>query len=138
MLNICSREDILKLYSSIFSFRLFNDKQEYQFNLPDLSDTENQLIKEKFNIYKNECGCFIGSIFLASGIFLLTIYIILSGNNLFETNITQLLNYFLFIICCALTGKIVGIVKARYQLYRLLGNILYSTNTLFLNNNKEV
>jgi hypothetical protein len=98
---------------------LFSDFPEYTFNLPVLSEVENKELTRQVKNYTGECGCQTGS-FLMSMIFIGSVaWYFISGNKFSEISFRDVLLLGGFTLAGAITGKVAGLISARWKLIKL-------------------
>jgi hypothetical protein len=76
--------------------------------------------ESRLNGYIQECGCQMGSIFLAFSIILVIVFIVVFRIGILK----ELVIGFTFLLFMALIGKAIGILSARYKFYHTIKTIL--------------
>lgn len=112
--SISRIEDLKKYFrSSIF----LSYPSSVEINIPSFSESERTAYKKKIESYISECGCESGQ---HSIYYSVTIYIILSLLGIKVPTEYHLLNIIIFIFFGATTGKLLGLIKARIRLHRII------------------
>ena len=73
---------VIQLYSisrrGLFA-SLFHKIADYKLSVLSTLEKINNQISCLFNRYKNECGCFVGGLFMGTSVIVTTIYFLISG-----------------------------------------------------------
>jgi hypothetical protein len=95
----------------------------YSFNLAKLSSSENQHISMLVNSYNKECGCNSGSFFMTFILFITVTGYFITGGKFSSIGFHELGWLAGIIILAAITGKIFGLLRARWKLIKLSNNL---------------
>lgn len=120
---------------SLHRFSLNNELKSYVFDLSELSFSENVNLTTQVDEFSNACGCKSGSAFMSITLISMITYFFVSDMKFVDLTLYQFLSYLGVVILAALTGKVVGLLHAHYNLIKLARNVrqqLTSTNTYAL------
>jgi hypothetical protein len=122
------------------TFRFLSGTTTYRIDLPELTQDENQNISNLLNSYGNECGCNSGSFFM-SFVFTATVLVFFFKGGTFSSIGFHQLGWLGGITFLgALTGKLFGLLQARWRIIRLTDNVykavsrIQTLQTLKINN----
>lgn len=108
---------------SLHRFSLNNDLKSYVFDLSELSFSENVNLTTQVDEFSNACGCKSGSAFMSITLISMITYFFVSDMKFVDLTLYQFLSYLGVVILAALTGKVVGLLHAHYNLIKLARNI---------------
>jgi len=111
-------------------FRFQNETSLYSFKLAEFTEAENTRISKKVNEYTNACGCKSGSL-LMNVVFALTVtcYFILGGK-FSSITLNDILWCAGITLSAAFTGKVAGLLQARWNLIQFSNNLSFKVNTI--------
>lgn len=118
---------------SLHRFSLNNELKSYVFDLNELSFSENVNLTTQVDEFSNACGCKSGSAFMSLTLISMITYFFISDMKFTDLALFQFLSSFGIVLLAALTGKVVGLLHAHWNLIKLARNIrsqLTSTYTL--------
>lgn len=118
---------------SLHRFSLNNELKSYVFDLNELSFSENVNLTTQVDEFSNACGCKSGSAFMSLTLISMITYFFISDMKFTDLTLFQFLSSFGIVLLAALTGKVVGLLHAHWNLIKLARNIrsqLTSTYTL--------
>jgi len=95
-----------------------NSNTRILLNLPFLDADESKKLEGKINRYYYDCGCKTGAFFAWAFILSATTYFIVTG-----FTVKMLIPAFIYLFLIALTGKLVGLVGAKYLLRKTINQI---------------
>jgi hypothetical protein len=90
-----------------------------QFLLPGFSDLQNRSMSALAHDYRMECGCTSGSFFMSVTIIALLVSYFSSGGHFSGIHLAQVGSFLGITILSSLTGKLLGLLWARWQLLKL-------------------
>lgn len=90
-----------------------------QFQLPDFSFEQNQSLSALAGSFQKACGCGSGSFLMSLTVVAVIVSYFLSGNRLSNINLRQVLSFVGITVLAALSGKLLGLLWARWRLLRL-------------------
>lgn len=128
MQNINSVEQLRKIDRQLRTFSLVSNMPDYQFTIPELSESINQEKSQLLNNYKNECGCSTGSLFMGVSIISIISYYLISKQGISDIDLKNLLLFTVLVIGSALIGKIVGLLWARFRMIQVVRKTVALTN----------
>lgn len=108
---------------SLHRFSLNNELKSYVFDLSELSFSENVNLTTQVDEFSNACGCKSGSAFMSLTLISMITYFFVSDMKFADLTVYQFLSYLGVIILAALTGKVVGLLHAHYNLIKLARNV---------------
>lgn len=124
MQNVESISQLQELESQLKSVLLTGDKPDFDFLIPELSRQANLELSRLMNSLKDECGCFVGGLFMGLSFMVLTSYFFISGNRFGDIDIQNTLVSIGIIIGSTLLGKMVGVLWARVRMIQLVRRTL--------------
>lgn len=124
MQNIISAEQLRITHQQLLTNLIISNKSDYYFTIPQLSESSNQEVSQLMNKHKNECGCSLGSKFMGLGIVALICYFIIDQQPVFQKNFKHYIIIVSFIIGCAIIGKIVGLLWARFRMIQIVNKTI--------------
>jgi hypothetical protein len=98
-----------------------------QFQLQEFSDEQNQGFSALAGSYQKACGCKSGSVFMSVTLVGMVLFHFLSGQPLSNITLTHVLSLVVITVLAALSGKLLGLLWARWRLLRLAAS---TRNTL--------
>ena len=108
---------------------LFNKIPDYKLSLPSTSETRNNQISYLLNRYKNECGCFVGGLFMGTSVIVISSYFLMSEAEFLELAWSSIFGVVAIVFASSIIGKIVGKLFAKVQMYLIVKRVAYSKNT---------
>ena len=93
------------------------------FQLPELSSEQNRSTSALADSYHKACGCTSGSFFMSATVMALIVSYFVSGGHLSDINLTHVISFVAITTLGALSGKLLGLVWARWRLLNLATNI---------------
>lgn len=96
------------------------------FQLPELSYEQNRSLSALAGGYQKACGCTSGSFFMSVTVVALIVSYFVSGGHLSGLHLTHVVSLVGLTSLAALSGKLLGLLWARWQLVRLATH-LYDT-----------
>ena len=105
------------------TFRITDSSETYRINLRELSAAENQQVSDLIKTYNNECGCKTGSFFMSLVFTITVISYFLTGGRFSLIEFKHILWLVGITLIAALTGKLVGLLQARWKLIKLSNEI---------------
>lgn len=93
------------------------------FQLPGLSHEQNQSISALANSYQKACGCASGGFFMSATVVATVASFFVSGRHLTNITLTHVVVLVGITALAALSGKLVGLLWARWRLLRLAASI---------------
>jgi hypothetical protein len=106
----------------IESFSAFKE-WERSLHLHELSFSENVNLTTQVDEFSNACGCKSGSAFMGLTLVSMITYFFISDMKLSELTVYQFLSYLGIVLLAALTGKIIGLLHAHWNLIKLARNV---------------
>lgn len=118
---------------SLHLFNLNNELKSYVFDLHELSFSENVNLTTQVDEFSNACGCKSGSAFMSLTLISMITYFFISDMKFSELTVYQFLSCLGIVLLAALTGKVVGLLHAHWNLIKLARNVREQlTNTYAL------
>jgi hypothetical protein len=93
------------------------------FQLPELSYEKNQSVSALANSYQKACGCASGGFFMSLTVVAIVVSYLVSGNHLSNINLRGVLSFMGAAVLAAIVGKLLGLLWARWRLFRLAADI---------------
>lgn len=90
-----------------------------QFQLHEFSFEQNQSLSALAGSFQKACGCGSGSFLMSFTVVAVIVSYFLSGNRLSNINLRQVLSFVGITVLAALSGKLLGLLWARWRLLRL-------------------
>lgn len=107
---------------------LFNKIPDYKLTLPSESESKNNQISNLLNRYKNECGCFMGGIFMGMSVIIIISYLMMIEATFSDMGWGAMILVVGIVFVSSIVGKIVGLVWAKVQMLRTVKRVVFSTN----------
>lgn len=124
MEHINSIEQLMRVDYLLRSISIGSGMPDYQFIIPELSESTNHEVSQLMNNYKNECGCFTGGLFMGLSVISVISYYLISSQRVSDIDLKHIIFSTGFIIGSALLGKIVGLLWARFRMIQLVQKTL--------------
>lgn len=105
------------------TFRFLGGTTTYSINLPELTPAENQNISNLLNSYGNECGCNSGSFFMSFAFTATVLVYFFKGGTFSSIDLNHLAWLGGFTFLGALTGKVFGLLQAKWRIIKLTDNV---------------
>lgn len=128
MQYIDSVEQLRKVAHQLRAISFVRKLPDYQFDIPELSAEVNQKASQVMNKYKNECGCFTGGLFMGISVISVISYYLISSQSVSDVGLKHLIFFIVLISGGALTGKMIGLLWARFRMVQLVRATLALTN----------
>lgn len=93
------------------------------FQLQKFSSEQNQSFSALARGFQNACGCGSGSFLMSVTAVAMLVSYFLSGNGLSNINLRNVLTFVGITVLAALTGKLLGLLWARWRLLRLATSV---------------
>ena len=90
-----------------------------QFQLQEFSFEQNQSFSALASSFQKACGCGSGSFFMSVTVVAMVVSYFLSGNHLSNITLPHVLSFVGITVLAALSGKLLGLLGARWRLLRL-------------------
>ena len=94
-----------------------------QFQLQEFSLEQNQSLSALASSFQKACGCGSGSFVMSVTVVAIIVSYFVSGNHLSNINLRQVLSFVGITVIAALTGKLLGLLWARWRLLRLATSV---------------
>ena len=94
-----------------------------QFQLQELSLEQNQSLSALSSSFQKACGCGSGSVLMSVTVVAIVVSYFVSGNRLSNINLRQVLSFVGITVLAALSGKLLGLLWARWRLLRLATSV---------------
>jgi uncharacterized protein involved in propanediol utilization len=94
-----------------------------QFQLQEFSFEQNQSFSALASGFQKACGCGSGSFLMSVTVVAIIVSYFLSGNHLSNINLAKILSFVGITVLAALTGKLMGLLWARWRLLRLATSV---------------
>jgi hypothetical protein len=104
-------------------FRPGSASKHFSFNLAKLPSSENEHLGKIVNSYNQECGCNSGSFFMTFVVLITVAGYFINGGKFSAIGFHQLGWLAGITILAAVTGKIFGLLRARWKLIKLSNNL---------------
>ncbi|HAQ20751.1 MAG TPA: hypothetical protein DCR40_16195 [Prolixibacteraceae bacterium] len=105
--------------NSLRKIQFDNELRTYIFNLSEFSPDENQKISDQVNGFHNACGCETGSIFMNLTLVIMVAGYFISGGKITAITLHEIVWCAGITLFAALTGKGIGLFRARRKLINL-------------------
>lgn len=128
MQYIDSVEQLRKIDRQLRAISLVSKMPDYQFTIPELSESTNHETSQLMNNYKNDCGCFTGGLFMGVSFISIISYYLISRQRIFDINLKHFIFIISFIFGSAIIGKIVGLLWARFRMVQVVRKTIALTN----------
>lgn len=128
MQDINSVEQLRKIDRQFRTISLVRKMPDYQFVIPELSESTNHEASQLMNNYKNECGCFTGGLSMGVSVISIISYYLISDQRVLDIDLKHLIFFTVLIIGSALLGKIVGLLWARFRMVQVVRKTVVLTN----------
>jgi hypothetical protein len=99
------------------------DLPAVQFQLQEFSFEQNQSFSALAGSFQKACGCGSGSFLMSVTVVVVLVSYFLSGNRLSNINLKNVLSVVGITVLAALTGKLLGLLWARWRLLRLAASV---------------
>ena len=96
------------------------------FQLPELSFEQNRSMSALARGHQKACGCTSGSFFMSVAVVTSVVSYFVSGRHVSSINLSQIVSLVGITVLAALSGKLAGLLWARWRLLRLATN-MYDT-----------
>jgi uncharacterized protein involved in propanediol utilization len=94
-----------------------------QFQLQEFSFEQNQSFSALASSFQKACGCGSGSFLMSVTVVAILVSYFVSGNRLSNINLRQVLSFVGITVLAALSGKLLGLLWARWRLLRLATSV---------------
>ena len=94
-----------------------------QFQLQEFSFEQNQSFSSLANGFRQACGCGSGSFLMSVTVVAILVSYFVSGNHLSNINLRKVLSFVGITVFAALSGKLLGLLWARWRLLRLATSV---------------
>ena len=93
---------------------------DFQFALPELSESTNLQTTQQMNNHKNDCGCFTGGLFMGISVLSIVATFVLGYQQLSDMDLKRFAFLALLTVACAMLGKLVGLLWARFRMIQVV------------------
>lgn len=94
-----------------------------QFQLQEFSFEQNQSFSALASSFRQACGCGSGSFLMSVTVVAILVSYFVSGNHLSNINLPKVLSFVCITVLAALSGKLLGLLWARWRLIRLATSV---------------
>lgn len=119
--------------NSLRKIQFDNELRTYSFNLSEFSPDENEKISDQINGFHNACGCETGSIFMNLTFIIMVAGYFISGGKITAITLHEVIWCAGITLFAALTGKGIGLFRARRKLINLSRHLHERLNINTLN-----
>jgi hypothetical protein len=119
-----TQEDLLHLRAHARRLFLGVPDRAFEFHVPSFDPQENKRLTVLFSAYINDCGCTVGSLFLALSAAGSLAYYFLTGGTLNGVSVQHWVLLVAITLVGAMAGKFLGLAYSRLKMLRLLRHAL--------------
>lgn len=116
---------------SLHRFNSNRDLKTYVFDIAEFSFYENLNISTEVDHYNAACGCKTGSFMMSLTVVTLICNFFISGGRFSEITFYQVLAFIGLTLLGALTGKMIGLLHAHWNLIKISRDIKKRINTMY-------
>ncbi|HXF99232.1 MAG TPA: hypothetical protein VNL69_00540 [Bacteroidota bacterium] len=124
LLVVETRQDLLRLRARLRRLSLGRGDRAYQFRLPEIPSRDNERLTLLLNGYIADCGCSLGSLFLALTAMGSITYYFFAGGTIEAASWREILLLLSVTAAGAIAGKVLGLAYARLKMLRLVHHAL--------------
>jgi hypothetical protein len=133
MNEIISVEQLRAVNRQLWLVSVVNRAPHYQFAIPDLPESTNRKASQLMSNYRNECGCFMGHLFMGVTFISFIVHYMASGRGISGFGLKDFAAFIALFVGSALVGKMFGVLWARIRMVQVLRKMMALANRQGLN-----